>query len=57
VFGEFNGKDRIISSVDPQIQTHVILFVEKTKSVVYANNSYDLEALKQNICEAIYNIQ
>jgi hypothetical protein len=29
----------------------------KLKSVVYANNPHDLEALKQNIREAIYNIQ
>jgi hypothetical protein len=27
------------------------------KSVVHANNSHDLEALKQNIREEIYNIQ
>jgi hypothetical protein len=29
----------------------------KLNSVVYGNNSHDLEALKQNIREAIYNIQ
>jgi hypothetical protein len=29
----------------------------KLKSVVYANNPHDLEALKQNIREAVYNIQ
>jgi uncharacterized protein (DUF1015 family) len=29
----------------------------KLKSVVYANNPHDLEALKQNVSEAIYNIQ
>jgi hypothetical protein len=29
----------------------------KFKSVVYANNLHDLEALKQNIRESIYNIQ
>jgi hypothetical protein len=29
----------------------------KLKSVVYANNLHDLEALKENIHEAIYNIQ
>jgi hypothetical protein len=33
------------------------LFVGKTQSVVYANNPHDLEALNQNIREAIYNIQ
>jgi Leu/Phe-tRNA-protein transferase len=30
---------------------------EDSKSVVYANNLHDPEALKQNIREAIYNIQ
>jgi hypothetical protein len=29
----------------------------KLKSVVYANNPNDLQALKQNIREAIYDIQ
>jgi hypothetical protein len=29
----------------------------KLKSVVYANNPHDLEALKQNIREVIYNMQ
>jgi hypothetical protein len=29
----------------------------KLESVVYANNPHDLEALKQNIREAVYNIQ
>jgi hypothetical protein len=29
----------------------------KLKSVVYANNSHDLDALKENIREAIYDIQ
>jgi trehalose-6-phosphate synthase len=29
----------------------------KLKSVAYANNPHDLEALKENIREAIYNIQ
>jgi hypothetical protein len=28
----------------------------KLKSVVYAKNPHDLEALKQNLREAIYNI-
>jgi hypothetical protein len=31
--------------------------VGKLKSVVYAKNPHDLEALKQNIREEIYNIQ
>jgi hypothetical protein len=31
--------------------------VGKTQSVVYANKLHDLVALKQNIHEAIYNIQ
>jgi hypothetical protein len=30
---------------------------ENSKSVVHANTPQDLEALKQNIREAIYNIQ
>jgi DNA helicase TIP49 (TBP-interacting protein) len=29
----------------------------KLKSALYANDTHDLEALKQNIREAIYNIQ
>jgi hypothetical protein len=29
----------------------------KLKSVVYANNPHDIKVLKQNIREAIYNIQ
>jgi hypothetical protein len=29
----------------------------KLRSVVYANNPHDLEAIKQNIREAIYYIQ
>jgi hypothetical protein len=31
--------------------------VGKTQNVVHTNNIYDLEALKQNIRETIYNIQ
>jgi hypothetical protein len=27
------------------------------KNVLYANNPHSLKALKQNICEAVYNIQ
>jgi hypothetical protein len=29
----------------------------KLKNVVYANSPHNLEALKQNIREAVYNIQ
>jgi hypothetical protein len=35
----------------------VIYLWGRLKSVVHTNNPYDLEALKQNIREAIYNIQ
>jgi hypothetical protein len=35
----------------------IFIFGENSKSVVCANNQYDLEALKQNIREAIYKIQ
>jgi hypothetical protein len=31
--------------------------VGKTQNVVYTNNPRDLEALKQNIREAVYSIQ
>jgi hypothetical protein len=62
VFGEINGEDRIINkglwpprSPDPNPCGFYLW--GKLKSVVYAINPHDLEALKQNICEAIYNIQ
>jgi hypothetical protein len=35
----------------------IFIFWGKLKSVVYANNPHDQESLKQNIREAIYNIQ
>jgi hypothetical protein len=62
VFGEFNVKDRIISKGlwphrSPDLNPCDFYLWGKLKSVVHANNPYDLEALKQNICEAIYNIQ
>jgi hypothetical protein len=34
----------------------MFIFWGKLKRVVYANNPHDLEALKQNICEATDNI-
>jgi hypothetical protein len=43
-------------TLEPRSQPLCFLF-GKLKSVVYANNPHDLEALKQNIREAIYNIQ
>jgi hypothetical protein len=62
VFGELNGEGRIIfkglwphRSLD--LNPCDFYLWEKLRSVVYANYPHDLEALKQNICEAIYNIQ
>jgi hypothetical protein len=49
VFGEINGEDRI-TRISKGLWG-------KLKCVVYANNPHDLESLKQNIREAIYNIQ
>jgi hypothetical protein len=62
VFGELNGEDRIISKGlwpprSPDLNPCNFYLQGKVKSVVYANNPHDLEALKQNIREAIYNIQ
>jgi hypothetical protein len=62
VFGEINGEDRIITNglwpYRSQDLNHCDFYLwGKLKSVVYANNPHHLEALKQNICEAIYNIQ
>jgi hypothetical protein len=61
VFGELNGEDRIISKGfyprrSPDLDPSDFYLWGKLKSVVYANNPHDLEALKQNICETIYNI-
>jgi hypothetical protein len=62
VFGEFNGEDRIlIKSLwrprYPDPNPCDFYFWGKLKSVVHANNSHDLDALKQNIREAICNFQ
>jgi hypothetical protein len=64
VFGEINREDRIISKClwpprSPDLNPCGFYLWGKLKSVVYlyANNQHDLEALKQNIREAIYNIQ
>jgi hypothetical protein len=62
VFGEINGEDRIISKGlcllrSPDLNPCNFYLSGKLKSVEYANNPYDLKALKQNIREAIYNIQ
>jgi hypothetical protein len=62
VFGEINGGNRIISKGlwpprSPDLNPCVFHLWGKLKSIVYANNPHDLEALKQNIREAVYNIQ
>jgi hypothetical protein len=62
LFGEINGEDRIISKGlwlprSPDLNHCDFYLWGKLKSVLYANNPHDLEALKQNIREAIYNIQ
>jgi hypothetical protein len=62
VFGEINGEDRIISKGlwpprSPDLNTCDFYLWGKLRSVAYANNLHILEALKQNIREAIYNIQ
>jgi hypothetical protein len=59
-FGKTNGEDRIISKGlwpprSPDLNPCDFYLWGKLKSVVCASN--DLEALKQNIHEAIYNIQ
>jgi hypothetical protein len=48
-----NGVDKIISK--GLLTSQIPRF--KLKSIVYANNPHDLGALKQNICEALDNIQ
>jgi hypothetical protein len=60
VFGEFNREERIICkglwpprSLD--INPCDFYLWGKLKSVVYAKNPHDLEALKQNIRASIYN--
>jgi hypothetical protein len=64
VFGELNGdgEDRIINKGlwplrSPDLNPCDFYLWGKLKRVVYANNPHDLEALKQNIPEAIYNIK
>jgi hypothetical protein len=62
VYGEINGENRIISKGlwpprSPDINPCDFHLWGKLKSVVYANSPYDLEDLKQNNHEAIYNIQ
>jgi hypothetical protein len=57
VFGEFNGEERIISKslwspISPDLKPCDFYLWGKLTRVVYANNPHDLEALKQNICEA-----
>jgi hypothetical protein len=62
VFGEINGEDRIISKGlwpprSQDLNPCDFYLWGKLRSVVYANNPHDLEALKQIIREEIYNIQ
>jgi hypothetical protein len=56
VFQEFNAEDRIISKGlrPPRSPNLNPCGFQLLKSVVHANNPHDLEAIKQNICEAIY---
>jgi hypothetical protein len=61
VFRELNGEDRNISkglwpSTSPALNPCDFYLCENLESVVNANDPHDLEALKQNICEAIYKI-
>jgi hypothetical protein len=62
VFGELNGEDIIIGkgfwpprSLDLNPCDFNLWW--KLKNFAYANNLHDVEALEQNISEAIYNIQ
>jgi hypothetical protein len=49
---------RVCGPLDPpDLNPRDFYLWRKLKNVVYANNSHDLEALKQKICEAIDNIQ
>jgi hypothetical protein len=62
VFGKINGEHRSISKGlwaprSPELNPYDFYIWGELKSVVYANNPHDLAALKQNIHEAIYNIQ
>jgi hypothetical protein len=62
MYVEINGEDRIISKGlwllrSPDLNPCNFYLWGKLKSVEYADNPHDLEALKQNIREAIYDIQ
>jgi hypothetical protein len=62
VFGELNAEDRIMSKGlwpprSPNLNPCDFYLWGKLKSVVYANNPHDMTTQKQNIREAIYNIQ
>jgi hypothetical protein len=62
VFGKINGEDRIITKGlwaprTPDLNPCDFYVWGNSESVVYVNNLRDLEALKQNIREAVYNIQ
>jgi hypothetical protein len=61
LFWKFNGEDRMISNGlwpprSPDLSLCDFHLWGKLKSDVLANNPHDLEAIKQNIREAIYNI-
>jgi hypothetical protein len=62
VFGEFNGEGGLISKGlspprSPDVNPCNFYLWGKLKIVLYANNPHGLEALKQNIREAICNVQ
>jgi hypothetical protein len=62
VFLEINGEDGINSKGmllprSPDLNPRDFYLWGKLKSVLYANNPHELEALKQNIRKAVYNIQ
>jgi hypothetical protein len=51
---------RACASLDPQIprsKPFDFYLGRELRSVVYANSAHDLEAVKQNIRQAIYSIQ
>jgi hypothetical protein len=57
VFAKLNVHDKIISKgLWPPSSCDFYLW-RKLENVVYTNNPHDLEALKHNIHEAVYNIQ
>jgi hypothetical protein len=57
VFRELNGVDRIINKGLWPPRSPDFYLWGKLKSVVYATKPHDVEARKQNMREAIYNIQ